>query len=223
MDTQPVSSMQYADISINLAAIDRSYHYAIPPELQGKLQPGCLVVVPFGKQIVQGVVLALLEKPEVENTLEILSLNSEDTVLTPQQLQLTRWLARETFAPLGAAVNLMLPRGLSQRADILVERSPDADDIPTELPPLQTRLLKLLAERAFPSKIGMARQFGPLAQSGIGAHQQRFSPSTGQPKSGAHGTAYHPAGGGCRSDPAGPQRAGGYRPSPPGSPQAACL
>lgn len=147
MDTQPVSSMQYADISINLAAIDRSYHYAIPPELQGKLQPGCLVVVPFGKQIVQGVVLALLEKPEVENTLEILSLNSEDTVLTPQQLQLTRWLARETFAPLGAAVNLMLPRGLSQRADILVERSPDADDIPTELPPLQTRLLKLLAEK----------------------------------------------------------------------------
>lgn len=147
MDTQPVSSMQYADISINLAAIDRSYHYAIPPELQGKLQPGCLVVVPFGKQIVQGVVLALLEKPEVENTLEILSLNSEDTVLTPQQLQLTRWLARETFAPLGAAVNLMLPRGLSQRADILVERSPDAVDIPTELPPLQTRLLKLLAEK----------------------------------------------------------------------------
>ncbi len=52
--------LKYAEISINLAAIDRSYHYAIPPELQGKLQPGCLVVVPFGKQIVQGVVLALL-------------------------------------------------------------------------------------------------------------------------------------------------------------------
>ena len=95
--------LKYADISINLAAIDRSYHYAIPPELQGKVQPGCLVVVPFGKQIVQGVVLALLEKPEVEKTSEILSLNSEDTVLTPQQLQLTHWLARETFSPLGAS------------------------------------------------------------------------------------------------------------------------
>jgi len=222
MDTQAASSeLKYADISINLAAIDRSYHYAIPPELLGRLQPGCLVVVPFGKQIVQGVVLALLEKPEVENTLPILSLNSEETVLTPQQLQLAQWLARETFAPLGAAVNLMLPRGLSQRADILVERRSDQPAIPAGLTPLQTAARG--ADRPFPSKIGMARQFGPLAQSGIGAHQQRFSPSTGQPKSGAHGTAYHPAGGGCRSDPAGPQRAGGYRPSPPGSPQAACL
>jgi len=148
MDTQAASSeLKYADISINLAAIDRSYHYAIPPELLGRLQPGCLVVVPFGKQIVQGVVLALLEKPEVENTLPILSLNSEETVLTPQQLQLAQWLARETFAPLGAAVLLMRPRGLSQRADILGELRSDQPEIPAGLTPLQTRLLKLLAER----------------------------------------------------------------------------
>jgi Primosomal protein N'' (replication factor Y) - superfamily II helicase len=121
---------------------------AIPTELQGKVQPGCLVVVPFGKQIVQGVVLALVDKPGIEKDIrEILSLNSEDTVLTPQQLQLTHWLARETFAPLGAAVNLMLPRGLSQRADFLAELKPDLTEIPVGLAPLQSRILKLLSER----------------------------------------------------------------------------
>ncbi len=101
MDAQPGNpELKYADISINLAAIEKSYCYAIPAELQGKVQPGCLVVVPFGKQIVQGVVLALVDKPGIEKDIrEILSLNSEDTVLTPQQLQLTHWLARETFAP----------------------------------------------------------------------------------------------------------------------------
>ncbi len=149
MDAQPGNpELKYADISINLAAIEKSYCYAIPAELQGKVQPGCLVVVPFGKQIVQGVVLALVDKPGIEKDIrEILSLNSEDTVLTPQQLQLTHWLARETFAPLGAAVNLMLPRGLSQRADFIAELKPDLTEIPVGLAPLQTRFLKLLSER----------------------------------------------------------------------------
>jgi len=35
---------KFADVSINLARIDRSYHYAIPEELQGRLKPGCLVI-----------------------------------------------------------------------------------------------------------------------------------------------------------------------------------
>ena len=52
----------YADVSINLAQIDKSYHYLVPKELGEALQPGCLVAVPFGKQVVQGVVLNLLDE-----------------------------------------------------------------------------------------------------------------------------------------------------------------
>ncbi|HAE86370.1 MAG TPA: hypothetical protein DCG78_07725, partial [Anaerolineaceae bacterium] len=138
---------QFADVSINLAHIDRSYHYAIPEELQGKLQPGCLVVVPFGKQVVQGVVLAFIDQPEVPHVLEIQELISEETVLTPAQLALAEWLARETFAPLGACVSLMIPNGLSQRADQLISLVRDFDEPPAEMPPLQKRILKLLKAR----------------------------------------------------------------------------
>lgn len=149
MDAQPANlEAKFADVSVNVAAIDKSFSYSIPPELRGKIQPGCLVVVPFGKQIVQGVVLALSDKLELEaNIRDILSLNSEETVLTPQQLQLTHWIARETFAPLGAAVNLMLPRGLSQRADFLAELNPDPPETSAKPAPLQARILKLLKER----------------------------------------------------------------------------
>ena len=149
MDAQPANlEAKFADVSVNVAAIDKSFSYSVPPELRGKIQPGCLVVVPFGKQIVQGVVLALSDKLELEaNIRDILSLNSEETVLTPQQLQLTHWIARETFAPLGAAVNLMLPRGLSQRADFLAELNPDPPETPAKPAPLQVRILKLLKER----------------------------------------------------------------------------
>ena len=137
----------YVDVSINLAQIEHSYHYAIPAELEEKLQPGCLVVVPFGKQTVQGVVLSLLKESEVPNPSEVQALISETTVLTSAQIELAKWLAEATFAPLGACISLMIPVGLSQHADILASLSPSVTDVPTDLPPLQARILKLLSSR----------------------------------------------------------------------------
>ena len=84
----------YANVSINLNQIDRSYHYAIPIDLLDRLQPGALVKVPFNKQIVQGVVLDLIDHPEVANPLEVMELLSDDTVLTPAQVSLAQWLAQ---------------------------------------------------------------------------------------------------------------------------------
>ncbi len=110
----------FAEISINLSQIERTYHYSIPSTLQGQIQPGSLVVVPFGKQIAQGVVLALLDQPEVADTKPIIELLAPDTLLVEQQLRLAQWLAQHHFAPLGACIQLMIPTGLSRRADIAV-------------------------------------------------------------------------------------------------------
>ncbi|MFA7115597.1 MAG: hypothetical protein WC214_09090, partial [Candidatus Omnitrophota bacterium] len=108
----------FAEVSINLSQIDQTYHYSIPSELQSQVQPGSLVVVPFGRQTVQGVVLALLEQPEVAETKPITELLAPDTLLIRQQLDLAQWLAEHFYAPLGACIQLMIPTGLSRRADI---------------------------------------------------------------------------------------------------------
>ena len=54
--------MEYAEVLIDQVtdALDRPFHYHIPPELQGKVKPGCLVKVPFGARRCQGYVLRLL-------------------------------------------------------------------------------------------------------------------------------------------------------------------
>lgn len=137
----------YANVSINLNQIDRSYHYAIPTDLLDRLQPGALVKVPFNKQIVQGVVLDLIDHPEVANPLEVMELLSDDTVLTPAQLSLAQWLAQACAAPLGACISLMIPSGLSQRADLRVNKIADPQPGSAELSPIQKRILKLLNER----------------------------------------------------------------------------
>ncbi len=51
----------YVDVSVNIARIDKSLSYLVPPELIGQLKPGHLVLVPLGNRIAQGVVLANLE------------------------------------------------------------------------------------------------------------------------------------------------------------------
>jgi primosomal protein N' (replication factor Y) len=137
----------FAEVSINLSQIERTYHYSIPPDLQGQIQPGSLVVVPFGKQIVQGVVLALPEQSEVPDVKPIIELLAPDTLLIEQQISLAQWLSQHHFTPLGACMQLMIPTGLSRRADISVVL---AADLPSDLSPFrqtQQRLLKLLKSR----------------------------------------------------------------------------
>jgi len=137
----------FANVSVNLSQIDRTYHYSIPENLQGQVYPGGLVIVPFGKQIVQGVVLGLLDQPEVQETLPIIEILAPDTLLTQQQLDLASWLSEHYFTPLAACVQLMIPTGLSRRADILVSL---AGELPKDLEGFgstQKRLLKLLETR----------------------------------------------------------------------------
>ncbi|MGI6250270.1 MAG: replication restart helicase PriA [Anaerolineaceae bacterium] len=137
---------QYVEVSTNIAKIDRTYHYSLPPELEGKVTVGSLVEVPFGAQVAQGIVMGFVEQPEVPETLDIYSVLSEDTLITPQQIELAEHLAKATFAPLGACMRMMIPSGLSQRAETLITLG-EKPASPDDLPPLQKRILKLVAER----------------------------------------------------------------------------
>jgi len=137
----------YVEVAINLPQISDTYHYHLPEDLAGSVLPGSLVIVPFGKQRVQGVVLHFVETPEVAKTKPIQDLVDEKPVLTASQMALAHWLADETLAPLGVCINLMLPPGLSQYTDTLVRLNPDRKLDPEELSPVEKRIVNLLKKR----------------------------------------------------------------------------
>jgi primosomal protein N' (replication factor Y) len=149
----------FAQIAVNVPSVAGVFDYAIPDGLVEKLGVGKLVVVPFGKQRVQGVILRFVDQPAVADTKEILELIDPLPVLTPTQIALAEWMAEETFFPLAAIVNLMVPSGLSQQADILYEirdlgfgnrmseTNHDSQFPITDLSQTQSRLLMLLQER----------------------------------------------------------------------------
>lgn len=137
----------YVEVAINLPQITDPFHYHLPDDLEGSVGPGSLVIVPFGKQRAQGVVLRRVAQPGVSKTKPVEELVDEKPALTPGQIELAQWMAEETLAPLGACINLMLPPGLSQRTDTLVRLNPDRAIDEATLSPLEKRIVHLLQER----------------------------------------------------------------------------
>jgi primosomal protein N' (replication factor Y) (superfamily II helicase) len=139
----------FARLAINVPTITSLFDYSIPSELAPHIQAGCLVTAPFGNQTVQGIIVQLLDSPSVENPKPILDLLDPAPVLTPPQLALAILLAESTLNPLASIVNLMLPTGLSQQADVLyqtVDRGPQTTkDGPPSI--VHRRLLDLLHQR----------------------------------------------------------------------------
>ncbi|MCB0129730.1 MAG: DEAD/DEAH box helicase, partial [Caldilineaceae bacterium] len=91
------------------------FHYTVPPELDIELEVGHLVWVPFGRQMVQGVVVRRSHESPVP-TKPIDRLARPQPILTPLQLNLAAWIAEYYVAPLAEAVKLFLPPGLLVKA-----------------------------------------------------------------------------------------------------------
>lgn len=111
----------FVQIVVNVPAVSGVFDYAVPNSLAGRVGVGHLVIVPFGKQTVQGVILRFVDQPSVREVKEIVELVDEKPVLTQPQIALAESMAESTLMPLASIVGLFLPTGLSQQVDSLYE------------------------------------------------------------------------------------------------------
>ncbi|NJD59591.1 MAG: primosomal protein N' [Anaerolineales bacterium] len=137
----------YVEVGVNVPQVSGTFHYHLPPELEGQIKPGHLVEVPFSRQRVQGVVFRLVDQPEVPETKPVTALLDPLAVLTPQQIRLAGELSESTLAPLAACIDAMIPPGLAQQADTLYQKSTPLLPVAHPLTSLQNRMLNLISER----------------------------------------------------------------------------
>lgn len=144
----------FLEISVNVPQVSGIFHYHLPAELEGRVGPGHLVQVPFGKQAVQGVVLKVVETPAVRDTKPVTALIDPDPVVTPAQIALACRLSDQFLTPLAACMDLMLPPGVAQQADVLYTLNPvtgpsilSSGERYYELSEIQNRIINLLKER----------------------------------------------------------------------------
>jgi primosomal protein N' (replication factor Y) len=181
---------EYLEIAVNVPHVTEVFHYHLPARLEGRVGPGHLVEVPFGRQRVQGLVLQPVAEPAVPETRPVHALLDPQPVLTAAQLDLARELSRQTLASLASCINLMVPPGLNQLADTryaLALEGPPAKG----LTDLQAQLVKLLKrrgplrgrqiDRALP-RLRWRRSAQSLVRRGILQSESVLSPPTVKPK-----------------------------------------
>ncbi len=93
----------FAAVIINrkAQAVDRVFHYRIPPELRGRVGVGSVVQVPFQQQRLEGVVVELTETADVpeDKIKSLLGLVGDRPLFSPELIALGNWLARYYLCP----------------------------------------------------------------------------------------------------------------------------
>ncbi|MEK7247929.1 MAG: hypothetical protein AAB092_05600, partial [Chloroflexota bacterium] len=107
--------MPYAEVAVNAAApIRQTFTYRIPDEL-AHVRPGHAVYVPFGARTLQGIVMEVTDTPAFADARDIEAIIDEDPLVSPDRLELARWMADHYLAPLFDCVSLMLPAGFKRK------------------------------------------------------------------------------------------------------------
>lgn len=145
---------KYARIAVNVAHVQGVFDYHVPEDLKPILELGQLVIIPFGKQKVQGIIIEFPEIPAVPRTKAVQEILDPVPVVTPHQIMLAQMISEKTLSPLGATIHAMIPAGLSIKADLLFQLSESSleivasgNDLLQEPSPSQALILDLLIKR----------------------------------------------------------------------------
>lgn len=137
---------KFVDVILPLPLPD-CFTYLLPPELADEVQPGCRVVVPFGrKKYYTGIVRNVhYLKPSAYEVKEVLTVLDARPILLPAQFKFWRWLADYYLCTQGDVYKAALPSGLKLESETVVALNPDYEAT-ERLPEREQRILDLLAD-----------------------------------------------------------------------------
>jgi primosomal protein N' (replication factor Y) len=117
-ETAGTAGSKYAEVAVPLH-VSSTFIYRLPVSITQITQPGARIVVPLGRKFVTGYVVALLDElrpgtslqeSEIKDAREVLDIIP---LVTPELLELTRWVAEYYLSPWGEVIKAALPPGIS--------------------------------------------------------------------------------------------------------------
>lgn len=109
-------------VDVPATSINQTFDYLIPEKFQKIIQTGMRVVIPFGPRKITGFVVAKTSKSEFDQLKEIIDVLDLTPVLTPELLELGKWLANDTLCMYILAFQAMLPQVLKAKYDKEITR-----------------------------------------------------------------------------------------------------
>ncbi|HQI88881.1 MAG TPA: primosomal protein N' [Tenuifilum sp.] len=140
-----MASQLYADVILPLA-LQATYTYSVPFEMEKMIQPGVRVVVSFGQRRLYSALVYRVhtEKPQVQQVKDILQVIDTTPIVLPSQYKLWEWLAEYYMCSLGEVMKAALPSGLKMESDTYIA-SGEFDEI--DLSDEEMTLIHLLGQK----------------------------------------------------------------------------
>jgi primosomal protein N' (replication factor Y) len=98
-------------VEININKKDKTFSYLVPSNIEEKVEIGKRVLVPFGKQVIEGFILNTSKNNEIDNLKEIIDVIDEEAVLNPELLELGKKISDNNVCNLVSVYQTMLPKG----------------------------------------------------------------------------------------------------------------
>jgi primosomal protein N' (replication factor Y) (superfamily II helicase) len=115
-----------AEVAIPLH-VHQTFTYRLPESFAGDAKPGCRVLAPFGTQLLTGYIVDLHETLEAAGQSEgeyevrdVEELFDAEPLVTPELLDLSKWIADYYYAPWGETIKSCLPAGINAEAETIL-------------------------------------------------------------------------------------------------------
>jgi primosomal protein N' (replication factor Y) len=115
----------YAEVAVPLYVFN-TFIYRLPEPMRMTAAPGSRIVVPLSRKLVTGYIVALLDRLPAETSLKEEDVRDAQEILdliplvTPQLLQLTKWVSDYYLAPWGEVIKSALPPGISPDIEVFL-------------------------------------------------------------------------------------------------------
>lgn len=110
--------------------VDKAFTYNVPKELENLIKTGIRVLVPFGKQTLEGFVLSISENVDTEMCLKnIIKPIDDEAILNEELLELGKFIKNKTLSTLISSYQVMLPKALKADKKTKINKSYESNII----------------------------------------------------------------------------------------------
>ena len=133
------STPHFAQVAVPVH-LNKTFTYRVPSPLQGSAQVGSRVLVQFGTKPTTGYIVALLPRLRTGTSLieselkDIQELLDVEPPLTPEVLEVTRWVADYYAVPWGEVMRAALPAGINANVEQTISITEQGRDMLRSVP-----------------------------------------------------------------------------------------
>lgn len=130
----------YIDVLVEvIAGKDQTFTYKLKDNMNVKI--GMRVLVPFGKQVLEGFILSFNENEDFDYEIKkVIKLVDENPVINDEMMELGKYISKKTLSPLISCYQTMLPSALKAKKNTDIKKKYDTYlTVTNQIPILKTK------------------------------------------------------------------------------------